>query len=252
MDMALLNVFWGEVIGTFLLILLGVGVNANVLLNRSKGNESGWIVISCGWGFAVGISVYVVGWASGGHLNPAITLALTAIGKSHPSLLSGYLLGQFIGALLGAFVAWLVYYPHWAATPDGELKLKCFATKPAIRRPFFNFLTEFFATLVLTLGVLGILNGHNNLSNTFGPYVIGILILVIGLCLGGPTGFAINPVRDICPRIIHALVPMRGKGSSDWSYAWVPILGPILGGLAGAYLYQYLIEPLQQLSQFHL
>ncbi len=250
--MAMMNVFWGEVIGTFLLILLGIGVNANVLLNRSKGHESGWIVISCGWGFAVAIAVYVSGWASGGHLNPAITLALTAIGKSPAVLIPAYLLGQFVGALIGAFAAWLTYYSHWSATPDGEIKLKCFATKPAIRRPFFNFVTEFIATLVLMVGVLGILDKHNDLSSGIGSYAIGILILVIGLCLGGPTGFAINPVRDLCPRIIHAIVPMRAKGSSDWGYAWVPIIGPILGGIVGAFIYQGLIEPLRRLAEFHL
>jgi len=249
--MGAMNIFLGELVGTFLLILLGVGVTANVLLNRSKGQGSGWIVITWGWGFAVAVGVYVAGWASGGHLNPAVTIALTLCGKSPFWAMPFYFLGQVIGGLLGAFAAWLAYYPHWVATPDGETKLKCFATKPAIRRLGWNFVTEFIGTAVLIIGILGIFNAHNAIASGMGPYAVGILIVAIGMSLGGPTGYAINPVRDLCPRIIHAIVPMRAKGSSDWGYAWVPIVGPILGGVAGAYVYEKLIEPLRMLGDFH-
>ncbi len=249
--MEAMNIFWGEVIGTFLLVLLGVGCVATVKLNRSKGQGGGWIVISFGWGFAVSMGVYVGGWASGGHINPAVTLGLTLVGKSPVSLMWVYFLGQVIGGLVGAFCAWLAYYSHWNATPDPESKLVCFCTKPAIRRPFFNFVTEFIATAVLLMGILGIFDTHNGITDGMGPYAVGILIVAIGLSLGGPTGYAINPVRDLCPRIIHALVPMRGKGSSDWSYAWVPIVGPILGGLAGAWIYHILISPLRLIGDFH-
>ncbi len=245
------NIFLGELVGTFLLMLFGVGVNANVSLNRSKGQGSGWIVISWGWGFAVAIGVYTAGWASGGHLNPAVTVALSIAGKSPWSDIPPYFLGQVLGGLFGALAAWLVYYPHWAATPDGDTKLKCFATKPAIRRLGWNFVTEFIGTAVLIIGILGIFNVHNGISSGVGPYAVGILIAAIGMSLGGPTGYAINPVRDLCPRIIHALVPMRSKGSSDWAYAWVPIFGPLLGGIAGACVYQALIEPLRLLGDFH-
>ncbi len=245
------NVFWGEVVGTFLLILLGVGVNANVLLNRSKGQQGGWIVLAFGWGFAVAIGVYVAGWASGGHLNPAVTLGLSIAGKSPWHLAPFYCLAQIIGAILGALAAWFVYYPHWGVTPDPETKLVCFATKPAIRRFGWNFVTEFIATAVLMMGVLGIFNTHNEIASGVGPYAVGILIVAIGISLGGPTGYAINPVRDLGPRMIHALVPMKNKGSSDWSYAWIPILAPLLGSAVGAWIYQLLIAPLKLIGEFN-
>jgi len=241
------SVFWGELIGTCILLLLGVGATSNVLLTKSKGHASGWIVISWGWGFAVAMGVYVSGWASGAHLNPAVTIALTAVGKSPLAFMPMYFAGQILGGLLGAFLAWLTYYSHFAATIDSDMKLMCFATKPAIRRPFWNFVTEFIATAVLVAGILGIFNAHNNINvaSGIGPYAVGILIVAIGLSLGGPTGYAINPVRDLCPRLIHTLVPMRNKGSSDWAYAWVPLFGPILGGLFGAFVYHNLVESLK-------
>ncbi len=244
------TIFWGELIGTFLLVLLGMGVNSNVLLLRSKGRHSGWIVISAGWGFAVAIGVYATGWASGGHLNPAVTLGLTVIGKSPWFALPLYWVSQMIGAFLGAVFGWLSYYPHLQATPDAETKLLCFATKPAIRKFTWNFLTECIGTAVLLIGILGIYDTHNGLASGFGPYAVGILVLAIGLCLGGPTGFAINPARDLGPRIAHALLPMRGKGTSDWAYAWVPIIAPLLGGTLGAWLYHCLIRPLHFIGEF--
>ncbi len=244
------TIFWGEVIGTFLLILLGVGVNANVLLMQSKGRQSGWIVTCFGWGFAVAVAVYVVGWASGGHLNPAVTLGLTVIGKSAWDLLPTYWGGQMVGAFLGAVGAWLVYYPHWGATRDAETKLVCFATKPAIRKFGWNFITECIATAVLMIGILGIYDQHNGLGAGVGPYLVGILIVAIGLCLGGPTGFAINPARDLGPRIAHALLPMPWKGSSDWAYCWIPIIAPLLGSVLGAWLYQAAIVSMYTVGDF--
>lgn len=240
-----MNIFWGELIGTMLLILLGNGVVANVLLNKSKGYNSGWIVISAGWGFAVGIAVYATGWASGGHLNPAVTLGFCMAGKTAWHLMPLYLFSQMLGAIIGAFLVYLCYQPHWRATPDSVAKLLCFATHPAIRSDKWNFVTEVIGTAVLLMGVLGILNTHNQIASGMGPYAIGILIFSIGLSLGGPTGYAINPARDLGPRIVHSFLPFAKRGSSEWNYAWIPICGPLVGGALGTLLYQYLIAPLQ-------
>lgn len=248
--MPLSTIFWGEVIGTFLLILLGVGVNANVLLSGSKGKQSGWIVTCFGWGFAVAAAVYVVGWASGGHLNPAVTLGLTVIGKSPWAFLPIYWIGQMIGAFLGAVCAWLAYYPHWRATHNHEVKLGCFATIPAIRKFTWNFVTELVATAVLVIGILGIYDQHNGLGSGLGPYLVGILVAAIGLCLGGPTGFAINPARDLGPRIAHALLPIAGKKGSDWAYSWIPVLAPLLGSLIGAWIYNAVIVSMYAIGDF--
>lgn len=239
-----MNIFWGELIGTMLLVLLGNGVVANVLLNRSKGYHSGWMVISAGWGFAVAMAVYVTGWASGGHFNPAVTVGLCLAKKSAWNLVPLYLAGQMIGALIGSTLVWLAYFPHWQKTLDPQLKLLCFATQPAIRSYFWNFVCEVIGTAVLLIGVLGILNIHNGVADGMGPYAIGILVFSIGLSLGGPTGYAINPARDLAPRIMYTLLPIRGKGSADWSYAWVPVFGPLLGGLIGAAVYLLYIQPL--------
>lgn len=233
-----MDIFIAELIGTFLMILLGNGVVANVLLHRSKGENGGWIVITAGWAFAVAIAVYTVGWVSGGHLNPAVTLGLWVAGKTPFYLIPFYIAGQMLGAMLGAYFVWVSYYPHWALTIDPNLKLLCFCTKPAIRSPKSNFLVEVIATAVLLIGVLGIFNVHNGIGSGVGPYAVGILIFSIGLSLGGPTGFAINPARDLGPRIMHAWLPIRGKGSSDWSYAWIPILAPLIGAVLGALLYR--------------
>jgi len=242
-----MNIFWGELIGTMILVLLGNGSVANVLLNKSKGHHSGWIVISAGWGFAVAIAVYATGWASGGHFNPAVTAGLCLAKKTSWDLFPLYLSGQMVGAILGAVLVWLAYLPHWQKTPDPQLKLLCFATQPAIRTYFANFLCEVIGTAVLLIGILGILNMHNGIADGMGPYAIGILIFSIGLSLGGPTGYAINPARDLGPRIAYAILPIKGKGSPDWAYAWVPIFGPLLGGLIGAAIYLLYIEPLAAL-----
>lgn len=232
------NVILGEFIGTLLLVLLGNGCVAAVLLSKSKGENGGWIVITAGWGFAVAIGVYVSGWITGGHINPAVTLSLAVIGITPFSLVPSYFLGQFLGGIVGSALVWIAYFPHWEKTEDQQLKLLCFATKPAIRRPFWNLICEIIATAVLLIGVLGILNENNALGSGFGPYAIGILVFSIGLSLGGPTGYAINPARDLCPRLMHALLPISSKGSSDWKYSWIPIIGPFTGGILGAIFYQ--------------
>jgi glycerol uptake facilitator protein len=242
-----MHIFLGELIGTLLLVLLGNGVVANVLLNKTKGYHSGWIVITAGWGFAVGIAVYVVGWASGGHINPAVTLGFCLVGKTPWSLLPLYVLSQMLGAMLGALLVYLSYFPHWKATYDPTSKLLCFATHPAIRNTKWNFVTEVIGTAVLLMGVLGIIDSHNQIAGGMGPYAMGILVFSIGLSLGGPTGYAINPARDLGPRIVHSLLPFSKRGSSEWGYSWVPLCGPLLGGALGALLYQWLIAPLQPL-----
>lgn len=238
------NIVMGELIGTLLLILLGNGAVATVLLNKSKGQNSGWIVITAGWGFAVAIGVYVSGWITGGHINPAVTLGLAAIGKTPFSLVPSYFLGQLLGAFVGAVLVWLAFYPHFEKTEDTQLKFLCFATRPAIRNPFWNLVCEIIATAVLLIGVLGILNENNFIGRGLGPYIIGILVFSIGLSLGGPTGYAINPARDFSPRLVHAFLPISGKGTSDWKYSWIPIIGPFTGGIIGAIFYKNWIAPL--------
>ena len=231
--------FLAELVGTMLLITLGDGVVANVVLDKTKGHGSGWIVITTGWALAVTVGVYAVNAISGAHLNPAVTIGLAAIGKFSWALVPGYVAAQMIGAFLGAVIVWLAYLPHWAATPDQGGKLAVFATGPAIRRPLANLLTEIIGTAVLVLGVLAILRPENLVPNSgfekgFAPFLVGLLVWSIGLSLGGPTGYAINPARDLGPRLAHALLPIVGKGGSDWGYAWVPVVGPIIGGVLGA------------------
>jgi glycerol uptake facilitator protein len=235
------SIFGAEVIGTGLLILLGNGVVAAVLLHDSKAENSGWIVITFGWGMAVMVAVYVVGQFDGAHLNPAVTFALVLRGTSHGGIawskVPQYLGGEFVGAFAGATLVWLAYYVHWAPTEDAGAKLACFSTGPAIRNPVANLMTEIIGTFVLILGILGI--GANKALGTtdLAPLLIGLLVFAIGLSLGGPTGYAINPARDLGPRIMHAILPIPGKGSSDWGYAWIPVVGPLIGAAiaAGAY-----------------
>lgn len=233
-----MSMFLGELIGTTILILLGGGVVANVLLERSKGQNSGWIVITAGWGFGVAIAVYVAGWISGAHINPAVTIGFLAIGKLTFADALIYFAGQFAGAFLGAILVWLTYLPHWEKTEDSDLKLAVFCTGPAIRSYGRNLITEIIGTAMLMLGVLGIFNANNGIGSGFGPYAVGILVFSLGLSLGGPTGYAINPARDLGPRIAHAILPIPGKRDSDWAYAWVPVVGPIIGAVIGAFLYQ--------------
>lgn len=237
--------FLAEVIGTLILVLLGDGVVANVVLGKTKGNNGGWIVITAGWAFAVTIAVYCTSAISGAHLNPAVTIAMASLGKFDWALVPGYIAAQMIGAFLGAVLVWLSYLPHWKETADQSAKLGTFATIPAIRHPVSNLLCEAIGTAMLVLGILSILTPENLVPGTgfdkaFSPALVGLIVWSIGLSLGGPTGYAINPARDLGPRIAHALLPIPGKGSSDWSYAWVPVVGPIMGGLVGAFLYRML------------
>lgn len=232
-----------------MLVLLGDGVVANVLLNRTKGQNAGWIVITVGWGVAVAMSVYAVGRISGAHLNPAVTVALASIGSFPWADAPGYIAAQMLGGFAGAVLVWLMYWPHWAVTSDPGAKLAVFATGPAIRNPVANAVTETLGTAVLVFGILAIAAnaqtlskpGDVDLSFVFSrglqPLLVGVLVLGIGLSLGGPTGYAINPARDLAPRVAHAVLPIPGKGRSDWEYAWVPVVAPIVGGVLGAGLY---------------
>ena len=235
--------FLAELLGTMLLIILGDGVVANVVLSRTKGQNAGWIVITAGWAFAVMVAVYAVGAFSGAHINPAVTIALAALGKFAWANVPVYIAAQLLGALLGGAIVWLAYLPHWPVTESQASKLAVFCTGPAIRNPTANLLTEIIGTFVLVLGVLAILTPKNlnpvhGWDGGFGPFLVGIIVWAIGLSLGGPTGYAINPARDLGPRLAHALLPIAGKGSSDWGYAWIPIAGPIIGGLVAALFYR--------------
>jgi glycerol uptake facilitator protein len=244
-----MNAYLAEAVGTLILILLGDGVVANVLLSRTKGHNSGWIVITIGWGVAVAIAVYAVGRISGAHLNPAVTFGLAAIGAFPWRDVPGYVLAQMVGAFFGAALVWLSYLPHWRLTDDTGLKLAVFCTGPAVRSPGANVVTEIIGTAMLMFGVLAIganaegwaQAGEVDLSQVFSralqPLLVGILVLGVGLSLGGSTGYAINPARDLGPRIAHALLPIPGKGSSDWSYSWIPVVAPLAGGIVGAALY---------------
>lgn len=241
--------FAAELVGTAILILLGNGVVANVVLKKTKGNNGGWIVIATGWGLAVAMAVYCVGRVSGAHINPAVTVGLAFIGKFDWAEVPTYLAGQFAGAFVGATLVWLSYLGHWHETESEGDKLACFSTSPAIRNSTSNFITEFIGTALLLFGVLAI--GANagiikqaayvDLSALFStginPLLVGFLVWSIGLSLGGPTGYAINPARDLGPRLAHAILPIAGKGGSEWSYAWIPVVAPILGGCAGAMLF---------------
>ena len=232
-----------------LLVLLGDGVVANVVLNRTKGQNGGWIVITVGWGVAVAMAVYAVGRISGAHLNPAVTIGLALIGSFQWAEVPGYLVAQMVGGFVGAVLVWLAYLPHWKVTADPASKLGVFATGPAMRSPAANFITETIGTAVLLFGILAIAAnaqtlsrpGDVDLSFVFSrglqPLLVGVLVLGIGLSLGGPTGYAINPARDLAPRLAHALLPIPGKGSSDWEYSWIPVIAPLVGGAIGAGTY---------------
>lgn len=232
-----MRLFMAELIGTLLMILLGDGVVAGVLLSKSKAEKSGWIVITTGWAMAVAVGVYAVGRISGAHLNPAITVSYALIGRFSWAHVLPYVGGQLIGAFVGAVLVWIVYFAHWGVTEDRQSKLLIFSTMPAIRHNIANVVTEIVGTFVLVFGCLAI--GANNAPTQTGltPLLVGFLVWAIGLSLGGPTGYAINPARDLAPRIAHWILPIPGKGHSGWSYAWVPILGPLIGGALGAVTY---------------
>ncbi|QQT04639.1 aquaporin family protein [Streptococcus dysgalactiae] len=232
--------FIGELLGTFILVLLGDGVVSACILNKTKAQNSGWIAIVLGWGIAVTVAVYISGFMSGAHLNPAVTLAMAAIGSLPWSQVVTYLVAQFLGAMLGALVLYLHYYPHWKETKDAGTILACFSTGPAIRHTWSNLFGEALGTAVLVITVMAI--DPNKVAAGFGPIIVGFVVMAVGFSLGATTGYAINPARDLGPRIMHALLPIPNKGDSDWSYAWIPVLGPILGGVAGALIYQVILN----------
>lgn len=227
--------FMAELLGTLILVWLGDGVVANVILSKTKGNDSGWIVITTAWAIAVAIPVFIFGGISGAHINPAVTIALAVTGAFEWAQVPTYISAQLIGAFLGAVLVWLTYLPHWKETEDQATKLGVFATGPAIRNLGANFICEFLGTALLLFGLLGL--GQAEMVAGVSALAVGLLIFVLGLSLGGPTGYAINPARDLMPRIAHFVLPIEGKGDSDWGYAWVPVLGPILGGITGAVLF---------------
>lgn len=233
-----MSVFMGEIIGTMILAIFGCGVVGGVVLNKSKAQNSGWIVITMGWGFAVAFGIYAVGSISGAHLNPAVTIGLASVGEFPWSEVPSYLSAQMIGAFIGAAVVWLYYFPHWGETEDQAAKLAVFSTDPAIQHSPSNFISELLGTAVLVFGLLSI--GANQFTEGLNPIIVGFFITAIGLSLGGTTGFAINPARDLGPRIAHFLLPIAGKGSSNWKYSWIPVVGPIAGGVLGAQFHQAL------------
>jgi len=235
-----MSTFTAELVGTMLLILFGGGVVAGVSLHKSKGFGGGWVVITFAWGLAVAMAAYAVGGISGAHLNPALTIGLATIGNFPWSDVPMYILAQLIGAILGGILVYFMYLPHWKGTTDPAAKLGVFATMPAINHPLSNLISEIIGTFALVLGILAL--GTNDIVDGLNPFLVGMLIVVIGMALGGPTGYAINPARDLGPRIAHAMLPIPGKGNSGWSYAWVPVVGPIIGGVFGALFFQQLFE----------
>ena len=232
--------FVAEIVGTFLLMFLGCGVNANVSLQKTYASGSGWMVITTGWAFAVFTGVAVAGPYSGAHINPAVTIGLAAAGEFPVQNIPSYLLAQFIGAMLGAFFVWLTHKAHFDVTPDGNSKRGVFCTAPAIPNIGLNLLMEAMGTFVLVFTVLYFTDAVISSDNTviglgsLGALPVALLVWGIGLSLGGTTGYAINPARDLGPRIVHALLPIKNKGSNGWEYSWIPVVGPILGGLLAA------------------
>jgi glycerol uptake facilitator protein len=235
-----------EFIGTALLIILGNGVVATVLLNRSKGQSSGWIVITAGWALAVFVAVFSVARISGAHLNPAVSIAMATAGNFPWSSVPAYIVAQMLGAIFGSLVVWLAYLPHWKITEDPELKCACFCTAPAIRCVPANLICEIIGTFILIIGIFcmkGAVGAPKSDAvfpidlGALGALPVALLVWAIGLSLGGPTGYAINPARDLGPRLAHAIIPVAGKGGSDWSYAWIPVVGPLIGATLAALTY---------------
>jgi glycerol uptake facilitator protein len=233
-----------EFIGTAMLILIGNGIVANIVLKGTKGSDSGWVGIALAWGIAVFIGVFISADVSGAHLNPAVTVGLATAGKFSWYLVPGYIVAQVLGAMMGNFLVWLAYKKQYDATEDQGAILATFSTAPAIRSPFWNFITEAIGAFALVFGVFYIAGG------SFGEEVIklgaldalpvALLVMGIGFGLGGPTGYAINPARDLGPRILHSLLPLKGKGGSDWGYAWVPVIGPLVGGTLAALAFLFI------------
>jgi glycerol uptake facilitator protein len=241
-----MNEFTAELIGTMLLIILGNGVVANVVLKGTKGNNGGWMVITTGWALAVYVGVVIAGPYSGAHLNPAVTLALAIVGKFAWSKVGMFILAQLIGSMIGAFVVWVVYRDHFNTTNDPNTEMAAFCTAPAIHNRLFNLLSEIVGTFVLVFVIFYFTNAEITDAKTpiglgsLGAIPVAFLVWAIGLSLGGTTGYAINPVRDFGPRLVHALVPLKNKCSSNWTYAWIPIIGPFIGAAIAAILYMAL------------
>lgn len=235
-----MSVYLAEFLGTFLLITFGGGVVAGAVLKTSKAFEAGWLTIVIAWGLGVSFAIYAVGGISGAHINPAVTLGLAFAGDFPWNKVPGYIVAQVAGAFGGAVLVWIFYIPHWRQTDDKVSKLAVFSTVPAIRSYIHNFVSEMIGTAVLLFGLLFI--GANSFTEGLNPLVVGALIMVIGFSLGGTTGFAINPARDLGPRIAHFFLPVKGKGTSDWNYAAIPVFGPLMGALLGTSLYQILYK----------
>lgn len=229
----------GEFIGTLILVLLGDGVCAAVNLNKSKAQASGWIVIAMGWGMAVMMGAYISGFMGPAHLNPAVTLAMAMNGSIAYSLVVPFIIAQMAGAFVGAALVWLAYLPHWEATNDQAAILGTFATGPAIRKYPANLITEIIGTFVLVLGLLAFTQTEFAAGTNI--FAVAGLIIALGLSLGGPTGYAINPARDLGPRLAHAILPIANKGTSDWQYAWVPVVGPMIGGIIAYGVFQLMV-----------
>lgn len=237
--------YMGEFVGTAMLIGLGHGINANLDLNKTKGANTGWLMMAFGWGFTVALCIYAVGRVCEAHINPAVTIAMAASGNFDWALVPGYIAAQFAGAFVGALLMSAVYWSHFGATKDADKIRGVFATGPAIPNPVTNVLAEAVGTFFLVFGILSIVantdaaheSTHSLLSAGINPLLIGLLVAVIGLGMGGPTGFAINPARDLGPRIVHAILPLPNKSHSNWGYAWVPVVGPIIGGIIGGLLF---------------
>ncbi|MGG7058239.1 MIP/aquaporin family protein [Clostridium nigeriense] len=250
-----MQAYFSEFLGTLIVILLGNGVVANVVLKKTKGNSSGWIVITAGWGFAVAIAAYITGWMGGAHLNPAVTISLASSGLFAWSKVPMYIICQILGAMAGAFLVYINYKLHYDETTNGEDIRGTFCTVPAIRSNLYNFISEFTGSFILLIGIRGITYSEV-FKTTFqssageivgtvgimGSFLVGILVWAIGLSLGGTTGYAINPARDLGPRIIHAILPIKNKIGSDWGYALIPIIAPILGGVFGSLLFDFIIK----------
>lgn len=234
--------FIAEFFGTMVLLTFGTGVVAGVVLNGTKSNGSGWIVITFGWGLGVMVAAYATGWISGAHINPAVTVAEFAAGNLSLGDTIGYIVAQMAGAFTGAAIVLGMYYPHYKATDDQGAKLATFSTGPAVRHTPSNFFSEVIGTFMLLFGIAGINAAGSGVGAGVGPLLVGLLVVGIGLTLGGTTGYAINPARDLGPRIAHFLLPVPNKGSSDWNYAWIPVVGPLVGGALGLLTYNALFN----------
>lgn len=231
------SMYLAEFLGTAFLLLLGNGINMTLSLNKSYGKGGGWMVTCFGWGIAVTMAAYLTGWVSGAHLNPALTIALAFDGTLSWALVPGYIIAQILGGIFGATLAYLTYKNLLDEESDKGIKLGVFATGPAINNKFWNIVTEIIGTAILVIGILAIGYGKNMVDPGIKPFLVGMLVCVIGMATGGATGFAINPARDLGPRIAHAILPIKGKGDSNWSYAFVPIVGPIIGGIIGVTIF---------------